>query len=136
MQPFCVADAVAATLDRPAGLVAAWDRVTTEHALPWHEATVAVDRMRGPEVEAFRQGLPDPHDPTDMGVAASRAFLSATHYDAQVLRWLGEMANCRTLPEVLTAQPEVAARVIDVVTHNPTYETPGPSRAELEELLV
>ena len=129
-------DAIADNLDRPADLVAAWDRVTTAHAVPWHDATVAFDRVRGPEVEAFRLGLPDPHDPNDMASAGARAFGSASHYDAQVLQWFGEISNCLTLGDEVVARPGVLERVLDVATANPPYQTPGPTRAELEHLLV
>ena len=80
-----VVDAVAAHLDQPAEMAAAWDRVTEAEAVRWHDATVQFDRVREPEVEAYREGRPDPHDPSDMMVAAYRAFDSARHYDAQVL---------------------------------------------------
>ncbi len=129
-------DAIADHLDRPVDLAAAWDRVTTEHALPWHDATVAFDKVRGPEVEAFRQGLPDPHDPDDMAVAGARAFGSASHYDAQVLQWFGEISNCLTLADEVVARPGVLGRVLDVAIANPPYATPGPTRSQLEEMLA
>lgn len=131
-----VAPVIAKHLDDPAELASAWDRVTQSRAVPWHDATVQFDRVRGPEVEAYRLGQPDPHDPQDVGVAALRAFDSARHYDAQVLHWFGQQASCISLPTEVAAMPGVSERVIEVASNNPVYATPGPGRAELEDLLV
>jgi hypothetical protein len=113
-----------------------WERATNERAAPWHEATVAFDRIRGPEIEAYRQGLADPHDPNDVAVAGPRMFVSAAHYDAQVLAWFGEVASCMTLPDDVVARDGVLARVFEVALANPPYEVPHPDRATLEGLLV
>lgn len=131
-----VADVVSEHLDDPAKMAHEWDRVTTANAARWHEATVRYDRVRGPEVEAYRQGLPDPHDPNDMAVAGFRAFDSARHYDPQVLQWFGEQATCFTLPDDLVARPGVFERVLDVALSNEPYVMPAPDRATLEALLV
>lgn len=85
-----VVDAIAETLGRPAEMAAAWERATQMHAQPWHDATVQFDRIRGPEVEAFRLGQPDPHNPDDPNIAGARAFSSASHYDAEVFSWFSE----------------------------------------------
>ena len=94
------------------------------------------DRIRGPEVEAFRLGLPDPHDPANSTVAGTRAFASAAHYDAEVLNWFAETMSCMTLPLDVIRREGVFERVLEVAQANPPYVTPGPDRAELEALLV
>jgi len=104
--------------------------------MAWHDATVQFDRVRGPEVEAFRLGQPDPHDAHDPMVAGFRAFASASHYDAQVLTWFGEQLSCITLPMDVAMRDGVFDRVIEVAGKNPEYVTPGPDRGELEALLV
>lgn len=131
-----VAEVVAEHLDDPAKMADEWDRVTTANAARWHDATVQYDRVRGPEVEAYRQGLPDPHDPSDMAVAGFRAFDSARHYDPQVLQWYGEQATCFTLPSDVVAREGVFERVLDVALNNEPYVMPAPDRATLETLLV
>ncbi len=131
-----VVPAIAEQLDNPAEMALAWDRVTEEVAVPWHRATVEIDRIRGPEVEAFRLGLPDPHDPDDLGVAGARAFGSAVHYDAGLLAHFGEIMNCMTLASDVVARPGVFERVIEVASQNPPYVTPGPDRGQLEALLA
>jgi 2-polyprenyl-6-methoxyphenol hydroxylase-like FAD-dependent oxidoreductase len=128
--------AIAQHLDKPGKMALAWDRATEEQAMPWHAATVEIDRVRGPEAEAFRLGLADPHDPNDLGVAGARAFGSAIHYDAELLAQYGEIMSCMTLASDVIARPGVLERVIEVASQNPTYETPGPDRRKLEDLLA
>ena len=131
-----VADVVADEISDPAALARRWAKVTEERAAQWHEATVQFDRIRGPEAEAALLGLDDPHDPADLSVAGFRAFDSARHYDAEVLRWFGEQASCISLPMEVASRPGVFARVLEVASHNPPYRTPAPSRTELEALLA
>lgn len=131
-----VTDAISAALDRPAEMAEAWARATQMQAEPWHEATVQFDRTRGPEVEAFRLGQPDPHDPSDPNIAGARAFYSASHYDAQVLSWFCEIGGCLTLPMDVLTRPGAFERVLEVAAGNPPYVAPGPDRPQLEELLA
>ena len=131
-----VAPAVAALVDDPKRLALAWETTTQGRPAQWHASTVDFDRIRGPEVEAARQGLPDPFDPTDPLVAGSRAFASAARYDPQVLQWFFEVSSCLTLPQDVIAREGVFERVLEVALSNPEYQTPGPDRAELEEILV
>ena len=106
------------------------------HAVPWHEATVQFDRVRGPEVEAYRLGQPDPHDPSDPNIARVRAFNSASHHDAQVLSWFSEISSCRSLGVEVLTRPGLFERVLEVASENPPYATPGPDRSKLEALLA
>ena len=131
-----VLPAITMHLDDPVAMADAWDRATQGRTTAWHEATVQFDRLRGPEVEAHRLGLPDPHDPSDPMVAGARAFGSAAHYDAEVLTWFQEQGSCLTLTEDLIGRDGVFERVLEVAMTNPPYVTPGPDRAELEELLA
>jgi 2-polyprenyl-6-methoxyphenol hydroxylase-like FAD-dependent oxidoreductase len=131
-----VGPVVAEHLDDPKGLADGWQQVTSANAEPWHDTTVQFDRIRGPEVEAFRQGLPDPHAPDDLLVMGFRALDSARHYDGEVLQWWGEQASCLALPMEVASRPGVFERVFEVATANPPYVTPGPDRAALEDLLT
>ena len=94
------------------------------------------DRIRAPEVEAHLHGLPDPFDPSDPSVAGRRAFASASHHDTDVLQWFFEVVGCLSLPDEVMAREGVFERVLDVALSTPPYMSPGPTRAELEELLV
>jgi 2-polyprenyl-6-methoxyphenol hydroxylase-like FAD-dependent oxidoreductase len=131
-----VVDAVVRNLDDPVALAAAWARATESNAEPWHEATVGYDRIRGPEVEAYRQGLPDPHDPNDPAVAGFRAFNTARHHDPLVLSWFGEQMSCFTLTSELIAREGVFERVLEVALAHEPYHVPGPDRRQLESLLA
>jgi 2-polyprenyl-6-methoxyphenol hydroxylase-like FAD-dependent oxidoreductase len=131
-----IAPVVSGHLDDPVGLAVGWDRETRVRALPWHDSTVGFDKIRGPEVEAFRLGLPDPHDPADPMVSGMRAFTSASHYDPEVLSWFGEQMTCTTLAMDVVARDGVFGRVLEVALANETYVNPGPNRSELEALLV
>jgi len=131
-----IAPAIAEHVEDPLRLAAEWRRLTDERAARWHASTVDFDRIRAPEVEAHLQGLPDPFDPSDPSVAGARAFASASHYDPDVLQWFFEVVGCFSLPDEVMAREGVFERVLDVALSTPTHTSPGPTRAELEELLV
>lgn len=131
-----VVAAIAGDIEDPAAMAKAWDTVTAGRPAAWHDSTVQFDRIRGPEVEALRQGLPDPHDPNDILIAGFRAFDSARHYDAEVLHAFGGVFGCLELPEEVLARPGVLEKVLGVASNNPPYTCPGPDRAMLEELVA
>lgn len=131
-----IAPIVASHLDDPIRLAAEWERITRARAVPWHDSTVDVDRVRGPEVEAYRRGEPDPFGPGDQAVARSRAFVTASRYEPQVLQWFAEVRHCLTLPSDVLSRDGVPERVLEVGKSNPPYTTPGPDRSELETLLA
>jgi len=131
-----IAPAIAEHMEDPRRLATEWERRTDERAARWHASTVDFDRIRAPEVEANLQGLPDPFDPSDPSVAGPRAFASASHHDPQVLQWFFEVVGCFSLPGDVMARDGVLERVIDVAQSSPPHVSPGPTRAELEQLLV
>jgi 2-polyprenyl-6-methoxyphenol hydroxylase-like FAD-dependent oxidoreductase len=131
-----MAPAIAKHIDDPHQLAREWELRTGDKPAKWHASTVDFDRLRAPEVEAFLQGMDDPFDPSDPSVAGPRAFASAAHYDPQVLSWLMEVTACLTLPEDITARDGVLDHVLEVALSNPPYASLGPTRSELEEILV
>jgi 2-polyprenyl-6-methoxyphenol hydroxylase-like FAD-dependent oxidoreductase len=136
MHAVAFVDAAIGFVDQPVEFARAWDQATRDVAAPWHDATVDFDRVRGPEVEALRQGLPDPFDPADPAVAGARAFDTASHYDRQVFAWGSELGGCFSLPSELLSRPGVFDRVLEVAMAHEPYVTPGPTRAELEALVA
>jgi hypothetical protein len=128
--------AIVEHLEDPLQLAAEWARRTGDRPARWHGSTVDFDRLRGPEVDAKRQGLDDPFDPSDPTVAGPRAFASAAHYDPQVLQWFFEVVGCYCLPDDVIAREGVFDRVLEVALSTPPYSPPGPNRAELEEILA
>jgi hypothetical protein len=53
-----------------------------------------------------------------------------------VLQWFFEVISCYTLPDEVMAREGVFERVLEVAVSSPPYASPGPNRAELEELLA
>jgi hypothetical protein len=74
-----MAPAIAEYIGDPRQLVGEWERRTGDRPAKWHAATVGIDRLRTPQVDALMQGLDDPLDPSDPSVAGPRAFASAAH---------------------------------------------------------
>jgi 2-polyprenyl-6-methoxyphenol hydroxylase-like FAD-dependent oxidoreductase len=130
-----LADPIAANLDRPASLAEAWFQETQSDAQIWHTATVDIEKSRAAEVDALRQGLPDPFDSSDVAAAFGRAFASASHYDLEVKAWYNDLAGCYSLPMEVISRPGVMERILEVAASHPQYQTPGPNREELESLL-
>jgi 2-polyprenyl-6-methoxyphenol hydroxylase-like FAD-dependent oxidoreductase len=131
-----MAPAIAEHIDDPRQLAGEWERLTGDRPARWHASTVDFDRLRGPEVDAYMQGRDDPFDPSDPSVAGPRAFASAAHYDPQVLQWFFEVISCYTLSDDVIARDGAFARVLEVALSTPPYKSPGPNRAQLEEILA
>ena len=127
---------IAEHLDDPRRLATEWERRTGDRPARFHASTVDFDRLRAPQVEALMQGLEDPLDPSDPSVGGPIAFASAAHYDPQVLQWFFEVIGCLSLPDEVLSREGVLDRVLEVALSNPLYTSPGPNRAELEELLA
>ena len=131
-----MAPAIAEHIDDPHQLAVEWERRTGGRPARFHASTVDFDRLRAPQVDAFMRGQDDPADPSDPSVAGPRAFASAAHYDAEVLRWYDEVIACFSLPDEVVARDGVLERVREVASSTPPYSSPGPDRAELEEILA
>jgi len=129
-------DPITEHLDQPAAMAEAWEQETKSGAQSWHAATVNIEKLRAAEVDAFRQGLPDPFDPSDAAAAFGRAFASASHYDSEVKAWFSELGSCYSLPMEVVSRPGVMEKVLEVAAANPIYNTPGPTREQLESLLT
>jgi 2-polyprenyl-6-methoxyphenol hydroxylase-like FAD-dependent oxidoreductase len=131
-----MAPAIVEHINDPHQLAREWELRTGDRPTRFHSATVDFDRVRAPQVEALMQGLDDPTDLSDPSVAGAAAFASAAHYDPQVLEWFQEVIACFALPDEVIAREGVLDRVLEVALSNPPYASPGPNRAELEEILV
>jgi hypothetical protein len=47
-----------------------------------------------------------------------------------------EVVGCLSLPDEVMARPGAFERVLDVAMSTPPHSSPGPTRKQLEELLV
>jgi len=126
-------DVARSHLGNPSDFAQAWDAVTEEEFTPWYRATVATDRARLAEMEALRTGS-GPPQPDDPGAAVRACFPLAAGRDADLFRSLMEIVGCLTQPAEVLARPGVADRVL-ALTEVVELPQPGPSRAELLELL-
>jgi 2-polyprenyl-6-methoxyphenol hydroxylase-like FAD-dependent oxidoreductase len=121
---------VAAHLDDPATLAAAWDEATEQAVTPYYRNQIAADRARIAQMDALRDGArPPPPNP----VAAR--FLAAAVQDADVFRGLLEVTLCLALPEEVLARPVIRAR-IDALGSASLPQVPGPDRKQLIDLLT
>jgi 2-polyprenyl-6-methoxyphenol hydroxylase-like FAD-dependent oxidoreductase len=127
-------DTVRSHLDDPQEFAQAWDEATEAEFTPWYRATVATDRARLAEMEALRNGTEAP--PADDLASAVRAmFPAAAARDPDLFRALMEIVGCLTLPAEVFARPGVAERVLELAAPDEVPRAPGPTRAELLELL-
>jgi 2-polyprenyl-6-methoxyphenol hydroxylase-like FAD-dependent oxidoreductase len=127
-------DIVRDHIDDPQALVRVWDEVTEAEFTPWYRATVAVDRARLAEMEALRTGE-EPPRPSDPAAAVRARFPRAAILDADLYRALMEMVGCLTLPAEIFARPGLAERVLELTDPEEVTHPPGPTRAELLDLL-
>ena len=127
--------AVVEHLDDPVAAHQAWQTATDARAVPFHEATIAFDVTRGPEVEAERHGLPVPVS-DDPAAQIGKALDSARHYDADVFRAWAEVGTLQAQPLDVIGRPGVLDRILEVASTNEPYQAPGPTRQELEALVA
>ena len=117
-------------LDDPATLVKAWHERTEREVAPFYGNQVAADRVRIAEMTAVREGR-EPPAPAE----ATRRFLTASRYDADVFRGLLETVLCTALPQDVLARPDLQRR-IERLGDEPLPPTPGPDRDQLLALLA
>jgi len=114
-------------------LALAFHEATLEQLDPWHQATKDLDRGRIAEMRAAIDGVP--LEPTPEGQIAA-ALAGATAFDADALRWFGELLTCLTLPMELFARPGVFERVLELAPQVPPPNHYGPDRTQLLELVT
>jgi 2-polyprenyl-6-methoxyphenol hydroxylase-like FAD-dependent oxidoreductase len=128
-------DVVREHVERPHELAEAWDEVTERELTPWYWATVAADRARLAEIEALRSGA-EPPPPPDPAAAVRQRFPVAAARDPDLFRALQEIAAVLTPPAAVFARPGLVERVLELTEPDERPAVPGPTRAELLELLA
>jgi 2-polyprenyl-6-methoxyphenol hydroxylase-like FAD-dependent oxidoreductase len=113
----------------PEALARAWDAVTEERVAPWFHNQVRADTARIAELEASRDHRPAPaQDRTDA------RFWTTAMVDAEVFRGLLETVMCLALPEEVLARPSIVEKM-ERLGRDEIEPLPGPTRAQVEELL-
>ena len=101
----------------------------------WYQAQIAVDRMRFAEIEALREGR-EPPPPPDALSRQIAVILSAMLSDPDLFRafleYIGTVTSIQTILERADVKERLRAAE---ATPPPAVPLPGPSRAELLDLL-
>jgi len=127
-------DVVRSHLGDPCEFAEVWDTVTETEFTPWYRATVAVDRGRLAEIDMLRAGGKPPQ-PADAAAEVRARFPVAASRDPDLFRAFMEIVGCLTLPVEVFGRPGLPDRVLELTDPNDMPPLPGPTRAELLELL-
>jgi 2-polyprenyl-6-methoxyphenol hydroxylase-like FAD-dependent oxidoreductase len=122
--------------DGAASLARAWDEATEQELTPWYRASVALDRARLAEIDAFRAGAePQQPDPDDVVARVRAALPLAMSRDADVFRAGLELSNCLALPQEVFSRPGLAQRVL-AAAGDDVAATSGPSREQVLRIVA
>jgi 2-polyprenyl-6-methoxyphenol hydroxylase-like FAD-dependent oxidoreductase len=125
----CLRDAVRDGVDDPVAFARRFDQLTDERAAPFVREQFTADRARIAEMDAERDGRPVPAPDAD-----EAAMASALVHDADVFRAYLEIRLCLATVEEVLARPGFGDRLAPY-RHEAPPQMPGPSRADLEQLL-
>jgi len=119
-------------LDDPVTFANAWHDLTVERVEPLYRDTLAFDRHRLGEIDAQIAGVP--YETDDPGWSIGKAMESAGGSDPDLLRGFVEIGSLLARADEVLARPGVFDKVL-AVAERPAEPPPGPSRAELVELI-
>jgi hypothetical protein len=114
-------------------VVRAFDDVTGAVVEPIYRATVAFDRHRLAELAGEISGVP--YETDDPGWAMAKALSAAALADPDALRLYARTALLLEPAAQVLADPASVARVRALGGSAPRYPLPGPSRAELLDVI-
>jgi 2-polyprenyl-6-methoxyphenol hydroxylase-like FAD-dependent oxidoreductase len=114
-------------------IVRAFDDATGAVVEPLYRATVAFDRHRLAELAGEISGVP--YETDDPGWAMTKALAAAAAADPDALRLNARMALLLEPAAQIFADPATATRVRTLGASAPRYPLPGPSRAELLDVI-
>lgn len=112
-----------------------WDAVTQAEFKPWYDAQVQMDRGRVAEIEALREGR-EPAGADDPVAQMTQAFGTAAAHDPEFFRAFLEVMGCLSTPEEVLSRPGMFEKMLAAAEGKDVFESPGPTRAELLELLA
>ena len=108
---------------------------TEREMAPGYQATVSADRARMDQLRAARDGGPYVV-PADPASRLRAALPLAMGVDADAFRAGMEIVGCLALPSEVFARPGMAERVTKAAASRGDARLPGPSRAELLEIVA
>lgn len=129
-------DVLRAGVDHPARVVREFDRRTEAEIAPWYHSQIATDRARFAEIEALREGRQPP--PGDELAADTAALLMTMGADPDLFRAALEYIGTMTPVQEILRRPDVEAKVAAIkaaMGGRPAMQIPGPTRAQLLELM-
>lgn len=119
-------------VDDPVTFAMAWHDITVERVEPHYRDTLEFDRHRLAEIDAQIAGVP--YETDDPSWAIGQALGAAAGTDPDLLRGVVEIAGLLARTDEVLARPGVLEKV-QVAAGTPAGPGPGPSRAELVELI-
>ncbi len=119
-------------VDDPVAFATAWHDTTVERVEPLYRDTLWFDRHRLGEIDAQIAGVP--YETEDPGWAIAKALPAAGGSDPELLRASVEIIALFSRAIDVLARPGVLEKVI-AAAETPQEPAPGPSRAELVELV-
>jgi hypothetical protein len=117
-------------LDDARAVAVRWHELTLEHVQPHFASTLAFDRHRLAEIEAFIEGRP--YEPDDIGWTLTKALEGAMTKDPDLLRGFIEIVSLLDTGENVLSRPGYAEKAMALADRTPL---PGPDRAELLSLV-
>ena len=122
------ADVIDEHLGDPDSLARAHDAATEEHVTPWYRDSLEIDRARLAEMDAEIDGRPA-RAPDPMRASIEQAML----WDADVFRGFLDTVTLHALPHQVYAR--LGDRITAVAAEREPFTMPGPSRAEILQIL-
>jgi 2-polyprenyl-6-methoxyphenol hydroxylase-like FAD-dependent oxidoreductase len=129
------ADVIALHQDAPLALATAHDEMTQARVTPWYRATVEFDRARKAEIDAVIDDTPAP-PPAGQAARFQQAFGTAMLYDPDIFRAMMDIISMHALPAEVLARPGFAGQVAAAAESHEPFVPPGPSRAEVLDMLA
>jgi 2-polyprenyl-6-methoxyphenol hydroxylase-like FAD-dependent oxidoreductase len=114
-------------------LALAFDRATAVEVEPWYRATLAFDRHRLAEIEAEMAG--ERYETDDPAWHLSKCLDGAASRDPDLLRGLLGIVGLLDTPEAVFSRPGFVERVVSIGEPLIGQARPGPTRAELVEIM-
>lgn len=137
MQSCALRDAVRDHLDAgPVQMAQGWEHRFETVMRPYLNATNGAGKTFAREARSYLgDGVPA-FDATNRGAVLNRAFEQAAQVDLTVGCWLLDLAGAEVLPQELLTQPGAVDRILEYGDHEPASERPGPSRAQLLDIVT